>query len=1258
MNKTSDAEQPIVNWLTGGGEMGKLIKSKDWSKTPVGDIDSWPQSLRTMVSLVVASNSPISVIWGPGHVQIYNDGYWPICGDKHPASLGHDFRQCWKSAWPVIGAAYDTAWSGQSAYLTNMRMFLDRFGFSEETWFTFSFSPITDESGKVSGVFHPVAESTTQMLSERRAKTVHALTSRCAKAKTTAEALALASAVFEESQLDLPFVLLYVVDGQEGARYARRAIHTGMDPQSPVCPDAVDLEADTQQLWPVAEILQTGVTQQLDDIAPHLAGMTEGPYPEAPTMALAMPITQPGSAKPYAVMIAGISARLAMNESYRVFCDLVAATVSTALANAQAYEDERKLSAGLAELDRAKTAFFSNVSHEFRTPLTLMLGPLEDELVEPTSPLPPHRHARLETVHRNALRLLKLVNTLLDFSRVEAGRTQAIYQPINLPVLTVDLASAFRSAIGGAGVEFIVDCPPIVQPVYVDRDMWEKIVLNLLANALNFTKKGRIVLRQRVVDDHVLVSVEDTGCGIPQSELGNVFKRFHRVEGAAGRTHEGTCIGLALVEEFAKLHGGAVRVESALGAGSVFTVSIPLGKEHLDADKIGVGGRHVTAGNAYVEDALHWLPAHNIGADEFTFSKGGSLPPPGVRRPRVLVADDNADMRDYVNRLLGDRYEVLYAADGEEAWSAIQKQRPDLLLTDVMMPKLDGFGLLARIRKEAKTRTLPVIMLSARAGEESRVEGVEAGADDYLVKPFSARDLVARVASNVKMGRIGHLLEQSNAALKEAQEIAHIGSWAWDLVESRIECSDELYRAYGLDPRKFEASFESFMDRMHPDDLEMVKSELERARTKAGPFEFKVRILRSDSVIRIQQVRGRAHADESGMVVRLTGTGEDVTEREQLQTRLVFAGMASVGTLAAGIAHEINNPLSYVMANLDLIAEEIRVISGGSPSGRMRELEDMINEAREGSERVRKIVRGLKTFSRADEDRRVPLDVRRILDLSINMAFTDIRHRARLVKDYADVPLVEADEARLGQVFINLLVNAGQSIQEGQADKNEIRIVTRVDAGRVLIEVHDTGAGIAREAMSRIFDPFFTTKAVGAGTGLGLSICHGIVVALGGEIRVESEVGKGSTFRVLLPAAKLEVTAESKASRSLRPKPERLARVLVVDDDTMVASTLHRVLREHDVVVATSGRDALEHLARGPKFDVILCDLMMPEMTGMALHAQLSRTMPDQAERMVFITGGAFTTSARSFLDEVPNERLEKPFDASNLRALVQRMLR
>ncbi len=380
--------------------------------------------------------------------------------------------------------------------------------------------------------------------------------------------------------------------------------------------------------------------------------------------------------------------------------------------------------------------------------------------------------------------------------------------------------------------------------------------------------------------------------------------------------------------------------------------------------------------------------------------------------------------------------------------------------------------------------------------------------------------------------------------------------------------------------------------------------------------------------------------------------------QEQLRAKLMVADrMSSVGMLAAGVAHEINSPLAYVISNLEMIAEELRAPLDGALAGRMRDIEEMTSDAREGAERVRKIVRGMKTFSRADEERRVPLDVRAVLDLSCNMAFNEIRHRARLVKDYGDIPTVEADEARIGQVFVNLLINAAQAIDEGRTDENEIRISTKTDgAGRAVIEIRDTGAGIPESARGRIFDPFFTTKPIGIGSGLGLAICHGIVTDLGGEIEVESKVGEGSLFRVSLPAALLEA-ASPLPPVSRKSLPVRRGRVLVVDDDVMLGRAMRRILAGHDVTVMTSASEVRDRLLAGDRFDVILCDLMMPTMTGMQLHAELLREVPEVVERMVFMTGGAFTPSARAFLDEVSNERLEKPIDMRNLQAFVARFV-
>jgi signal transduction histidine kinase len=746
-----------TDWLVGGGEMAKLIKAKDWSRTPLGPMAAWPQSLRTTVSLVQASNSPISLAWGAGHTQIYNDGYWPICGAKHPGSMGQDFRECWASTFPVLGEAYATGWSGRSAYLEKMRMFLDRFGFLEEAWFTFSFSPIADESGGVGGLFHPVTELTGQMLSERRTRLLRDLAIRAGGGRTTMEAMQLAASVLAEENLDVPFAVFYAVD--EAGTQARRIAQAGISPAA-AGPEFVGLGPGPSP-WSLAEAFRSAAVVQLDDVRSRL-GEAVGPYPEMPRHAFVLPVHQVGLVAPAALVVVGVSARLLVTDAYRVFFDLLAGAVGTAIANARTLEAEHRKAEALAELDRAKTAFFSNVSHELRTPLTLILGPLEDELAEHHQPLPAARRARIDTAHRNAMRLLKLVNTLLDFSRIEAGRLQATYAPVDLVAETQHLAGGFRTAVERAGLTLSLDCPPLPEPIYVDREMWEKIVLNLLSNALKHTQTGGIFVALRWHGGHVALAVRDTGIGIAAAELPHVFERFRRVTGAWSRSHEGTGIGLALVHELAAMLGGGVNVASTEGVGTTFTVTIKTGSAHLPADqvrdRVAPSG---TAAPAFVQEALQWLP----DARRSPGARG-----PAGDRPRVVWADDNADMRDYVTGLLADQFDVVPVADGEAALEEVRAQIPDLVLSDVMMPRLDGFGLLAALRANPATRTLPVILLSARAGAESSVEGIDAGADDYLSKPFVARELIARVRTHVALNHTrrqwADQLERANKELE------------------------------------------------------------------------------------------------------------------------------------------------------------------------------------------------------------------------------------------------------------------------------------------------------------------------------------------------------------------------------------------------------------------------------------------------------------------------------------------------------------
>jgi signal transduction histidine kinase/CheY-like chemotaxis protein len=765
-------------FISDGGEMGALIRSFDWAETPLGAIEHWSQSLRMMVSFLLANRFPLLLWWGPHYISIYNDAYRPVLGSKHPWALGRPVSEVWSEIWHVLAPLIDAPFAGGPAtWMEDIELHVNRHGFLEETHFTVAYSPVPDETARrgIGGVLATVHEITEKVIGARRVVILRDLGSRASYAKTAEEACAVAAAALVDHAKDVPFALLYLIDSEAGV--ARLAGTAGIESGAAVSPLRLSLQARAP--WPVASLLQSQRIVIAERLADRFAAVPPGPWPDPPHSAVLIPLRSNKPGELVGFVIAGISSRLRMDDLHLSFFELMAAQIATIIANARAYEEERKRAEALAEINRAKTTFFSNVSHEFRTPLTLMLGPLEQALGLPAESLP-QRRDDLVTAHRSGLRLLRLVNTLLDFSRIEAGRMQASYEPVDLATFTSGLAAEFRAATEKANLQLVVDCPPLAELVWIDHNMWEKIVLNLLSNAFKFTFEGAITVRLRAEGGHAVLSVEDTGIGIPAGELPRIFDRFHRVEGAHGRTHEGTGIGLALVQELVRWHQGSVDAASTFGAGSTFTVRVPLGSAHLPADCLKRARSLHSAGHGaqpYIEEALRWLP-HGAEGNEPSDDIAGDLLPDRLRaltedaeRATVLVADDNADMREYLARLLTTHYDVMTVADGAEALSAIRRRRPDLLLSDVMMPGLDGLALVRAVRADQALADIPIVLLSARAGEEASVEGLDVGADDYLVKPFSAREMIARVNANLKMARLRRDFEQRTAADLQAMTL-------------------------------------------------------------------------------------------------------------------------------------------------------------------------------------------------------------------------------------------------------------------------------------------------------------------------------------------------------------------------------------------------------------------------------------------------------------------------------------------------------
>lgn len=766
-----------TNFLLGGGEMGKRMREKDWSKTPLGTPQQWSQSLKTAVRIMLTCRQPMFVWWGEELINLYNDAYKSIVGGKHPEALGQPAAVVWQEIWDWVGPrAASAMFENEGTYDESLLLIMERNGYPEETYYTFSYSPIPDEDGGTGGIICANTDDTQRVIGERQLALLQELAAKTADARTFDAACTLSASCLETNLYDLPFAAIYLVDLEQQRLFL--AGTSGIERGHAVAPETVALDEDS--IWQFAQVLRMQQALLVPDLESHFSDLPMGAWQRSPHQAVVVPIAPSGQTGKAGILVAGLNPFRLFDDNYKGFIDLVAAQIAASIANAQAYEEERKRAEALAEIDRAKTVFFSNVSHEFRTPLTLMMGSLEETLLHCSSLLPPEYREQLEMVQRNGLRLLKLVNTLLDFSRIEAGRVQASYEPTDLARFTAELASVFRAAIERAGMQLLVNCPPLPAPVYVDREMWEKIVLNLISNAFKFTLAGEITVSLQWMGDRVQLSVRDTGIGIPATEIPHLFERFHRVKGAPGRTFEGSGIGLSLVRELVQMHGGTVQATSVLGEGSCFTVSIPTGVAHLPPDRIGTPrtlASTALGAAPYVEEALRWLPPYRaegaqvakaVGGDNFLSftthryaanvaeetSASAAAPLTAHHSARILLADDNADMRDYVKRLLERQYRVEAVSDGSAALAAVRDRIPDLVLTDVMMPGLDGFGLLQSLRTDPQTREVPIILLSARAGEEARVEGLEAGADDYLIKPFSARELLARVEATLKLSQL------------------------------------------------------------------------------------------------------------------------------------------------------------------------------------------------------------------------------------------------------------------------------------------------------------------------------------------------------------------------------------------------------------------------------------------------------------------------------------------------------------------------
>jgi len=1024
--------------------------------------------------------------------------------------------------------------------------------------------------------------------------------------------------------------------------------------------------------WPLSSVIETGEPALAPaDLLVLFDAQATREQRRHPRQVLVMPMPSVELDCAPSVLVVGLSPHLALDERYRDFLSLAASQIAAALADAHSNEAQQRRLRALEELDRSKTEFFHNVSHEFRTPLTLMLGPIEDALTRPERAL---SGESLGAVHRNTLRLLRLVNMLLDFSRLSAGRLDANFTLVDLARLTLDYASAFRSAFERAGVKFTLDCQTLRAPAYVDPELWEKIVLNLLSNALKFTLEGEVSVSLREVAGTAELKVKDTGVGIAAEELPHVFERFHRARNTRARSHEGTGIGLALSRDLAQLHGGTLTVQSELGRGTTFTVRLPLGREHLRAAEQTsvVHQSTLSPRDSMIADALRW----DVEAEAPAPASAPADPD-----TRILVVDDNADMRDYLTRILARHYATLSADNGVQALALAKRDKPDLVLTDVMMPELDGFGLLKALRADETTRAIPVVLLSARAGEDARVEGLQSGADDYLVKPFAARELLARVATHVALGRALQATRAAQERLRAVVEQAPAAvavlrgpDLVFELANPRAEV---LLGRHNLEGKRFRDVFpELASDKLLMKRLEHVRTEgagwsaaeyrvtLDRGGTGQPEdvyFMFTCQPLREpdgsfDAVLTVaidvtEEVMLR-HRNEA-----LSKELERLFHEEQQARAAAEAANRDKDDFLAMLGHELRNPLAPIATAIELLRQ----------SGPLsREL--VIIERQVGH--LTRLVEDLLEVSRITrgkiELKRQPVSIAQIVRQAVELANPLLEERAQRLSLELGAPEAQVfgDPTRLAQVLANLLTNAAKYTDRG--GHVEVRSRVHADEGTVEIAVRDNGIGIEPSMLEHVFDAFAQeSQAIDrsrGGLGLGLTIVRNLVTLHGGSVAAYSGgKGQGSEFSLRLPMLTLATQPTLGANgRALRAQNRGLQgrRVLVVDDNDDAAVLLAEWFRRKgaEVLVENDGMSALEALQKfRPELGVI--DIGLPVLNGYDVARRIRRDPSYRNLTLIAVTGYGQSADRAQSASAGFDEHCVKPLDLEHFEDLLGKLL-